>query len=449
MVKWGKALSVLAVAALAASLAGCSGKQADNQPGSAKGTATPKKEDVKLVFWNSGYPTIDANNKNKTREEFYIVQAIKRFEQAHPGVTIELQDIPSNDQMFTKFQTASIAKNGPDLTILWSGSYMLKYKQFLEPMDSYFTKEERARIAGWDAVAEGFKPDGKLYGVPFSTDGIFVLFYNKKILADAGIDPEKNPAKNVNDFTAMLQKIKDKGVTPLGLQMPVNFWHIPSFWIAQTLTSAGLDELVQGKRNFNDPKLAAIMKSWNQLYDKGLTMMDGSNQARQLFYKGEVAMVLAGNKTITEARKALGDNFGMMKVPDYNESVQIHDGGVGGVGNAFVVTNYSKNKKEAVEFIKFLMSKEEQINKIKTGEGSLTIVNDINTNDYIDEPLIRTMQDWASKPSAIFWPDNVFPAELTSEIASMQALVFTGKMSPEEFLDKMDKKRDELLKTKQ
>ncbi len=444
----GKALSMLAIAALAGSLAGC-GKTGGAEGEASGGAPTAKKENVKLVFWNSGYPTIDAKNKDKKREEFYIVQAIKRFEESHPGVTVEIQDLPSNDQMFTKFQTASIAKNGPDLTVLWSGSYMLRYKQFLEPMNDYFSQEERARIAGWEAVAEGFKPDGTLYGVPFSTDGIFVLFYNKKLLANAGVDPEKNPIKNVDEFIAALQKIKDTGVTPLGLEMPVNFWHIPSFWIAQTLTSAGLDEIVQGKRNFNDPTLAAIMKSWNELYAKGLTMMDGSNQGRQLYYQGEVAMVLAGNKTITEARAALGEDFGMLRVPDYNESVQLHDGGVGGVGNSFVVTNYSKHKKEAVEFIKFLMSKEEQIHKIKSGEGSLTIVNDVDTKEYISEPLIRTMQEWASSPSAIFWPDNVFPGELTEEIASLQTLVFTGKMTPEDFLQKLDKKRDELLNAKQ
>ncbi|WP_240420691.1 ABC transporter substrate-binding protein [Paenibacillus periandrae] len=444
-----KKLSILGLTGIMAfGFWGCSAGQSGSGTAAVSNTDSkpqPSKDPVKIVFWNSGYPTIDANNKTKKREDFYIFQAISRFEKVNPGVTVEVQDVPSNEEMFTKFQTASIAKNGPDLTVLWSGTYMLRFKQFLEPMDSYFKKEERSRITGWEAVAEGFKEDGKIYGVPFSTDGIFALFYNKKILADAGVNPEQKPLKNYNEFVAMLQKVKDKGTTPIGLQMPVNFWHIPSYWIAQTVTPAGLGELVQGKRNFSDPKLAEIMKAWNQLYDKGLAVSDTSNQARQLFYKGQVAMVLAGNKTITEARKALGDDLGIMKVPDFNEDVQIHDGGVGGVGNAFVVTSYSKNKKESVDFIKFLMSKEEQINKIKSGEGSLTVVKDVNVNEFIDEPLIRDMQTAANKPSAIFWPDNIFPSELTSEIASLQSLVFTGKMTTDEFLKKIDKKRDEVL----
>jgi len=400
---------------------------------------------IDLVFWNSGFATIDENNKAKKKEDFYISQAVARYQELHPNVRIDVQDVPSGDELFAKFQTASIAKNGPDLTVLWSGSYMLRFKPFLEPMDPYFTAEERARIVGWSATTEDFTNDGKAYGVPFGTDGTFLLAYNKKIFADAGVDPVAQRPKNFREFAAMLEKIKAQNVTPLGL-FKDSFLHVPDYWIAQTVDIPGLDSLVKGDSNFSDPKLVNVMKGWHELFDKDLVIADDS--IRQLFIQGQLGMSVGANSDITNFSEEMGDNVGFMKIPDFSEDVKIHDGGPGGVGAAFVVTNYSEHAKEAAEFVKFLMSKEEQIHKIKSGEARITVVNDVDVNEYVDDPLVKAMQDMANEPSTIFWPDNVYPAELTSEMMSLQSLVSSGKMTAEEFMKKIDRKRDELLKSK-
>ncbi|QTH41432.1 extracellular solute-binding protein [Cohnella sp. LGH] len=403
------------------------------------------EKQIKLVFWNSGFATIDENNKAKKKEDFYISQAVERYQKLHPNIKIDVQDVPSGDELFAKFQTASIAKNGPDLTVLWSGSYMLRFKQFLEPMDPYFTAEERARIVGWSATTEDFTNEGKAYGVPFGTDGTFLLAYNKKIFADAGVDPVAQRPINFQQFVAMLEKIKAQNVTPLGL-FKDSFLHVPDYWIAQTVDIPGLDSLVKGTSNFSDPKLVNVMKGWHELFDKDLVIADDS--IRQLFIQGQLGMSVGANSDITNFSEEMGDNVGFMKIPDFSEDVKIHDGGPGGVGAAFVVTNYSEHAKEAAEFVKFLMSKEEQINKIKSGEARITVVNDVDVNEYVSDPLVKTMQDMANEPSTIFWPDNVYPAELTSEMMSLQSLVSSGKMTAEEFMKKIDQKRDELLKNK-
>jgi len=403
------------------------------------------EEKVNIVFWNSGFATIDENNKAKKKEDFYISQAVARYEKLHPNVKIDVQDVPSGDELFAKFQTASIAKNGPDMTVLWSGSYMLRFKQFLEPMDSYFTPEERSRIVGWSATTEDFTNDGKAYGVPFATDGTFLLAYNKQMFADAGIDPVAQRPKNFQEFVAILEKVKSKDVTPLGL-FKDSFLHVPDYWIAQTVDIPGLDSLVKGTTNFSDPKLVSIMKGWRELFEKNLVIADDS--VRQLFIQGQLGMTVGANSDILTFSKEMGDKVGFMKIPDFSEDVKIHDGGPGGVGAALVVTNYSEHKKETADFVKFLMSKEEQINKIKSGEARITVVNDVDVNEYVSDPLVKTMQDMANEPSTIFWPDNVYPAELTSEMMSLQSLVSSGKMTAEEFMKKIDQKRDSLLKNK-
>ncbi|ACZ42869.1 extracellular solute-binding protein family 1 [Thermobaculum terrenum ATCC BAA-798] len=402
---------------------------------------------VKITFWNALYPTEDPNKKKK-REQFYIYQAIKRFESANPHITVELVSVPGDPQMFTKFRTASIAKNGPDVFGTWSGNYMLNLKQFLEPLDSYFTQPEKDRITGWEAVTEGFRPgQGKTYGVPAGSDGCVCIFYNKDLLSKAGVDPEKNWPSDFAGFLQVLQQIKTTGVIPLTLGGGGYVYHLLNYWIAQMIDgSPGLEELVTGKRKFSDPKLVSIVQNWTKLrpYTNPGAESAG-DEAVQLFYRKKAAMTTGGFWIISDARTTLGDALGMVKIPNYSDDAPIKNGGVGGVGTAFVVSNYSKHKQEAVDFIKFLMSKEEQELKAKSGEGNLVNVKDVDPNELYKDPLLRLQYKWGNEPTTIFWPDNVFPAELTAEEVAQAQLAWTGKLSPKDFMEKLDNKRDELL----
>src|SRR4051795_6918070 len=94
-------------------------------------------QDLTLTYWNTTYPLQDPNDKTKKPEDFYISKAIARFEAANPGITVQMEDVPSGNDMFIKYRTASVAQNGPDVMGMWSGSYMLGLQDFLEPLNAY------------------------------------------------------------------------------------------------------------------------------------------------------------------------------------------------------------------------------------------------------------------------------------------------------------------------
>lgn len=402
-----------------------------------------------ITFWNPNtYAVQDPNDKTRAPEDFYIYQAIERF-RAAAGVTVELENIPTGPNMFVQYRTASVARNGPDMMVMWSGSYMLSLMDFLEPLGEAFSADERARITGWETVTPDFTADSpNIYGVPASTDGGCGIYYNKELLAAAGVDVEAGWPKNHPEFLAMLEQVAASGPTPLTLDTTSMVWQSLAYWMSQQIDGAkGVAELVQGERNFSDPELVATVEGWAKMAPytvPGAEAMDGS-QANQFFYLGEAAMTTAGSWLIGDATTALGDNLGMVKFPDFVESAPITNGAIGGSGNAFIVSNYSEQKDAAIEFIKFLMSREEQTLKAESGEGALVNVTDVDVSETYDSPLMAVQQEWANEPTTIFWNDNVYPAELTNEILAQSHLVWTGQMPAAEMMALVDAKRDELL----
>lgn len=413
------------------------------------GFAASAQDEVKLTFWSGTYTFQDPTDKTKDKSEFYIYQAIDRFQAANPGVKIELENLAQDPTMFVKYRTASVASNGPDIASMWSGTYFLSLKDFIEPLATFFTPEEKARILGWEAVVENFDPNSPdIYGVPSGSDGTVCFFYNKEKMAAAGADPAANWPVDFESFVSLLEQIKTAGATPLGLESYGYLWHILMYWIAQTVGgSAGIGELGNGTRKFNDPVLVDIVTKWQGLaaYSaEGAETMQVSD-SEQLLLNNESVLTTGGIWIANDTRPVMGDNLGMIKIPNFSTAAPIQNGGIGGPGHALFVSNYSEHKAEAVAFIKFLMSPEEQVFKAQSGQSTLLNVTDVDGTQYYVDELLKTQQTWSNEPSTIFWPDNTLPADLTTEINAQGQLVWTGQISAEEFLAALDAKRDELL----
>jgi len=407
------------------------------------------QEQVEITFWNSTLPIEDPNDLTKPLEDFYVYQAIARFEEANPNITVAIETFPGGNDLFTKYRTASVAQDGPSVMGIWSGSYMLQFQEFLEPMGPYFTAEERALLTGWEAVNPEFDPDSPdIYGVPAGSDGVTAFFYNKRLLADAGLDPEQDWPANIDDFFTYLDAIAESGVTPLTLDQNAIVWQVLLWWIGQTIGgAAGIGEFASGERNFSDPEIVAIIQRWQGLYDytiPGAETMEGS-EAGQLFAGEEAAMTTGLFGSVDNMRGFFGEDLGMVKLPNFSADAPLLDGGIGGTGVAFIVSNYDPHVEEAVAFVKFLMSPEELELRAASGEGHLVNLAGIDASALYDDPFKITQQEWANEPSTIFWPDNILNAELTTEIKAQSQLAWTSEISAEEFASRVDAKRDEVL----
>jgi ABC-type glycerol-3-phosphate transport system substrate-binding protein len=120
------------------------------------------------------------------------------------------------DTYYQKLPTATAAGTPPDMAIQHEWSM----KQFanqgiLQPADELFFQPGLVPKEDFNqSLVKTVTVDGKMMGVPFDNHG-WVLYVNKKVIQDAGLNPDQLP-KNGTDFIAWAQKVvvDDKGKHP-------------------------------------------------------------------------------------------------------------------------------------------------------------------------------------------------------------------------------------------
>ena len=145
--------AVLVVGALA--LSACAGGGGDS--GSGDG-------DVTMTFWH---------NSTTGPGKAYWDDTVAAFEEANPGVTIEMQSV-QNEEMDGKLQTALNSGDAPDIFMARGGGKLADVVAAGQAMDltSGITDATESALGG---VLSAFEVDGKVYGVPTAVlpSGIF------------------------------------------------------------------------------------------------------------------------------------------------------------------------------------------------------------------------------------------------------------------------------------
>ncbi len=415
--------------------------------GCTTGVKAGKAKEVKLTIWINGRDSfIGPDEQKKPQETWYISQAIKRFEEKNPGVTIELTVTPDALQAHQTFKTAGLAGNAPDIANLWTGQYIFGLKDVCADIKDLIPKEDKEQLLGWDTVTVGFQEGGQVLGYPTPDNQNTFFLYNKTIIKDCGLDFENNPPRTKEDFLAACQTIKDKGYIPMatdeGAEFPYYFFYIGAYWWIQ---QTGREQIVAedtGKANFvDDQGLINALKFYNEIYAKGYMNEDAatSSDSWNKFLSGQVAMNPNVSSVVGDAIAALGeDNVGVILPPDISADAKIKNGSIGGPGQSLVISKNCKDVEMAVKFCSFLNSKEEVLKLYET-QVKTPIRKDLTPEDLKLTPgTIRAkLFDWSK--NYVFWVDNTISAPVVEDFAKLLPLVLVGKMAPEELAAQLDK----------
>src|SRR5882724_9748766 len=118
------------------------------------------------------------------------------FEKENPGIKVKPIYAGSYQETIVKALTAHKSGEPPVTSVLLSTDmFTLIDEDAIVPIDNFVTTaEDKAWLASfYPAFMQNSRTGGKTWGVPFQRSTI-VLYWNKDIFKEAGLDPEKAPA---------------------------------------------------------------------------------------------------------------------------------------------------------------------------------------------------------------------------------------------------------------
>lgn len=232
-------------------------------------------QELTVWDWKSGDPAAAS----------YIEAAKTAFEAAHPGVTVNFVMQP-NDQYYTLLGTALASGSGPDVFLMNGGAQAKARFDALTDLSA-----EAKGLAGLTEFSDG----AVAHALPITIQG-FVVYYNKTLYAEAGLDPEK-PPQTWDELKAACEAIKAKGTAPcfaMGNKEGFGAEFFVSALAASMLTPEEQAAFAQGKLAWSSPKMTAILQafvdtqSWGW-YEEGANSTAKFMDEYEMFMRGEGA----------------------------------------------------------------------------------------------------------------------------------------------------------------
>ncbi|MBI2941847.1 MAG: extracellular solute-binding protein [Chloroflexi bacterium] len=319
------------------------------KPTVAPAAAKPTKPTGEIIFWSP----------NQAWNEF--IQ--KEFHQVQSDIKLAGQLGEWNEP--TKHLAALAAGNPPSVSA--TGRHLTAELAVRNALRSVDDLVKTARTFKWENIWARLQKDaitwGKKWLVPWSTD-TRALYYNKEVMADSGLDPEKPPKiwKDLEEYAVKILK-KDRGgrlerigFTPTFGNPPTYLWFYSMLWcMGSDLLS---DDYTKVRVLEKGPDAMAYLKKLMDsqggyeaaaAFTKSLTL----GQGLDAFSAGKVGLALHGQGAFSNYDKyAPKLQYGMIPgpvFPEYNENAN-YDGGGG-----LYFFKKGKNFDAAWEFAEFMM----------------------------------------------------------------------------------------------
>ncbi len=412
-------------------LAGCVGPI--RETGQATAAAYSRDGNLEVRVFQGGYGV-----------DFYE-RAAKEYEQAHPGVKIDLKGDP---RIWEQLRPRFVAGDPPGLAFPGWGmdNYALIYEQQALPLDDYLLTTPYGEWQGtWK---DSFIPEilqlgvyeGQTYLLPYylSLNG---WWYNVNLFRENGWTP---PA-SFDELLALSEKIKAKGIAPVTYQGKYPAYAIQGFLLPWAISIGGIEayrdaEALKPGAWKSEPFLKAAQMI-DEMRKKGYFDPSANGlshtEAQMDFLNGKAAMIPCGTWLHSEMKNQMPKGFQMEfflppRVKDGKGEPTALQVGV----EPWLIPSQGRNTPLAVDFFKYLTSKK-KAREFMLEKGSLTAVLDTS-----DGPLPSTLQKPAEalKNAKVTWTTRYsqwykgFDENLKTKMGSL----LLGELTPEQFVEQVE-----------
>jgi sn-glycerol 3-phosphate transport system substrate-binding protein len=282
------------------------------------------------------------------------------FEKENPGIKVKPIYSGSYQESITKALTAAKSNDAPTMSVLLSTDmFTLIDEDVIVPFDPLIkTADDREWLKGfYPAFMENSQTGGKTWGIPFQRSTI-VLYYNKEMFKDAGLDANKPPAtwKEMAEYAQKLTKRDASGkVTQWGVQIPASGF---PYWLFQGLTTENGVQLMNsaGTETYYDKaEVVEALQYWMDLTNKYKVHPEGIVEwgtTPKDFFERKVAMMWTTTGNLTNVKNNAKFDFGVAMLPANKRR-----GSPTGGGNFYIFKQAKPEQQAAaMKFIKWITS---------------------------------------------------------------------------------------------
>ncbi len=325
-------------------------------------------------------------------------------------------------------------RNAPDIYFEWVGQRLqTRIKDgFAADLSAYATKAPLAQTFTPAQLDLG-KVGGKQYMIPHTSDVTNVLWFNKKLLADAGL----TPPKTWDELLAACDTLNAKGITPIAsgnkdLWAAGNFLaHVASRVVGEDAYAASLS----GTTGFDAATWKPAFEAVAQLRDRKCVNASvnaiADNEGAQLFFRGKAAMHPIGSWLVSWAiDEAPGLDFDYVNLPSVPGGKGNQDSVIA-VTTGHVVNAKSPNIERAVEFLALVNSPDFAAKFVK---AETTPIVTIGKGGAVDARSVRLSELTAKAPVVVNPPDTGYDLKRAEAFYRALAAVLGGKETPDQAL---------------
>jgi ABC-type glycerol-3-phosphate transport system substrate-binding protein len=295
-------------------------------------------------------------------------------------------------------------------------------------------------------LPQGNAIKGKVYIPPTNSQIIPLVFYNKKLFTQAGVQAPTTWAQ----FLQVCATLKAKGIAPIELGGNDPFAAAMPLTGAISADVIGKDpkwiqERYAGTVKFGDADVvtaAAKMRTLvtDNYFEKGALNVSYADSITQ-FNAGKAAMYPMGSWYLGSVPKDQWDNIGVFPWPTDDGSVVVPFA----VGGSMAISSKAKNVKDATAFAEAWSLDPANLKSLIEGDGAFPMLKGKTLTDYnvtvspVFTNSFSLVTNTNNKVSAIGWAtnDDALPGSLNNDLyAAAQALFNSGDVQGQ--MNKLD-----------
>ncbi|MGW1505521.1 extracellular solute-binding protein [Streptomyces mirabilis] len=382
-------------------------------------------------------------------DQTILKESVDAYNKDHPDEKITLQ-LYANDDYKQKLRVAFGANQAPDIFFSWGGGALDDYVKAgkVDALTAAQVKTDRFTPSVMQSATFG----GKVYGVPANGLAPVVLYYNKKVLKSAGVEPPKT----YDELMTAVGKLKGDGVIPLSLAANSKWPTLMylEYLLDRTGGTQAFSKIASGDATaWTDP---TVTKANQYLQDLAKAGAFGNNASSvnydqgastALLYTAKAGMEVMGTWEYANLVKAAPDfvkkDLGYVAFPALTGGAGNAKSIVGNPSNFLSLNASSGHKSAAITYLKNYVLDDSQVDAYLAA-GSVPPVNGLESKlaatKSSDKAWLTFVYDLVQNaPSFQLSWDQALPSDQADPLLTNVDKSFLRQIKPEQFGANMSK----------